>query len=402
MSDWLIDDLSPDAFSSGFPFETLSHLREDVPVFRIALPEGLTAWNLVRYDDVFEALRSPQVFSVPTGHLYAEDVSDPDEAEEPWEIRAMAASNAPQHGPMRQRLTPLMRRERIEAFRPHVRRIAEWEARSALDRGTLDAVDHFAATVAAKVVCAYLQIAPENHAYFRRLSSAFMGDTLLPPTAVCPVGLSLGPKALAAIDGAPAQAAMALIHESWREAPWLDASVVRDATRWEVEDIGLQSLSAGVAGLRNALVTAVLLLSGHWAQARRDNWLDRLPTVAEEILRHATPLLRARRIVTTAFRRHGAEFSPGDTVLLWLVGANFDPDQFAEPCAFRPLRAPNRHLSFGGGTHHCLGAPLARMEIEEIVRAVLQIWSEVEVVGPPQRYPSNVVHEFVSLPIRVA
>jgi cytochrome P450 len=88
-------------------------------------------------------------------------------------------------------------------------------------------------------------------------------------------------------------------------------------------------------------------------------------------------------------------------MLLWIAGANTDSAMFPEPTEFCPFRAPNPHLSFGAGPHHCLGFPLARMELEECVRAILTSWHRLALTGAPQRFNSNVVNEYLTLPISV-
>jgi len=196
---------------------------------------------------------------------------------------------------------------------------------------------------------------------------------------------------------------MEMVHESWGALPWLDETFVRSANLWEIEDLGLQAVTAGVAGLRNCVATAVDLLATRWETAlrNRESLLESLPTVADEVIRLAAPLLRARRVVAADIRVHDQRLGEGDTVLLWLVGANTDPGVFADPRAFLPFRSPNPHLSFGAGSHHCLGFPIARMEVEECLRAMLTTWPSLAQKGHSARFASNVVSEYTSLPVLV-
>ena len=397
------DKLTPEMFRDGLPWDEFDRMRDEEPIFQMRLPDGTLAWNLVRHEDVAEGLRALH-YATPNVDAYATfaPTAIAPEPPEAWSLHAMILLSPPAHGPYRQQFTGLMKRDLLEQFRSRISHIASQAVREVRELGVADAVEHCAAPAASAFVCDYLGIAPENREYFRRLAAVFMGDTLL-PVEVGGFGIAdLGPRSLSGAHGSPGRAAMDLIAESWGHAPWLDPQFVSAAGRWELEDLGLQMLAAGVAGLRNCLVYAIELLAPIWSEVKRNQeaWLTRLPLVADEIIRHATPLLRARRILTADISRHGQQMLAGDTVLLWLVGANFDEKRFSNPRSFQPFRAPNPHLSFGGGSHHCLGAPLARLEVEEFLHAMILNWDSIELVGSPVRFPSNVVNEVSSLSIR--
>ena len=93
----------------------------------------------------------------------------------------------------------------------------------------------------------------------------------------------------------------------------------------------------------------------------------------EEFIRYATPILNMRRTVTVDHQLHGQQLREGDQVLLMYGAANRDDREFAEPGRFDVTRQPNHHVAFGFGTHFCLGANLARLELrvlfEELLRA---------------------------------
>src|SRR5690606_28484085 len=87
-----------------------------------------------------------------------------------------------------------------------------------------------------------------------------------------------------------------------------------------------------------------------------------LPGAVEEMLRYEPSAQMTSRIVAEDFELHGHKMEQGQVVLLSLAGANRDPAVFPEPDRFDITRSPNRHLAFGHGIHHCLGAPLAVVE----------------------------------------
>lgn len=407
------DPLTADTFEAGIPFPIIHDLQSNQPIFRGALPDGTMAWNLVRYKDVSQALRNPQIFAAPehgveVQPIYSvtdspEEFNEWDAETDNWKIVAMMAMNAPQHGPHRQRFKSSLRKERVETFRHKVRDIAMRATANVRQAGEVDGVEDYAAIVSTKIVCAYLGIAEENHSCLRRLSAAFMGDSLPPAHSGRYDQLNLGTRALRTIIGSPARAAMNLIHECWRPQPWLADELATTIDRWEIEDIGLQAITAGIAGLRNCIGAAIDILSADWAAvaSNQRSFLDQLPLVAEEVIRLASPLLRARRIARSDIRIYDCDLRPGETILLWLVGANIDPKVFEHPQKFLPFRNPNPHLSFGAGPHHCLGSLLARMEVEECLRAMLLLWGTLDRRGRPIKFSSNVVNEYSMLPISV-
>ena len=94
-----------------------------------------------------------------------------------------------------------------------------------------------------------------------------------------------------------------------------------------------------------------------------------IPTAVEEFLR-MQPLVNSVRLLTTDLEWHGVRMKAGDTVMCYNSSGNFDPAQFANPHSFDPERKANRHFTFVGGVHMCLGAHLARREL----RVLLDEW----------------------------
>jgi cytochrome P450 len=123
--------------------------------------------------------------------------------------------------------------------------------------------------------------------------------------------------------------------------------------------------------------------------------------LVEEMLRHDSPLHLFERTATRDVELHGAAIGAGEKVAALLGAANRDPAVFDEPDRFRADREPNPHLAFGAGIHFCLGAPLARMELQISVRALLQRLGRLEVVEARRR-PTFVLRGYESLVVRAA
>jgi cytochrome P450 len=98
--------------------------------------------------------------------------------------------------------------------------------------------------------------------------------------------------------------------------------------------------------------------------------------------------------------RHGQVIRPGDKVVLWWQSANFDERTFADPMRFDIRRSPNPHLSFGIGSHFCLGANLARLEITLVFDGLLDRVDAIEPAGPVERTRSNKHAGFRHAPVR--
>ena len=136
----------------------------------------------------------------------------------------------------------------------------------------------------------------------------------------------------------------------------------------------------------------------HWEALRDDRTL--LPGAVEEMLRWASSTVYNRRTATGAVERHGQLIRPGDKVVLWWQAANFDERVFPDPLAFDIHRDPNPHLAFGAGSHFCLGANLARLEIALVFDGLLDRVAEIAPAGPVERTRSNKHAGFRHAPVR--
>jgi hypothetical protein len=166
---------------------------------------------------------------------------------------------------------------------------------------------------------------------------------------------------------------------------------------------------------RELVATAVLLLNaGHEASVNGfGNGLHSLLTadprpradvedpaaverLAEEFLRHDSPLHLFERTAKEPADVAGIHLEPGEKVAALLGAANRDPGVFADPDRFDPTREPNPHLAFGAGIHFCLGAPLARLELQVSLRTLLRRFPHLEVVEAVRR-PTFVLRGFERL-----
>ena len=139
---------------------------------------------------------------------------------------------------------------------------------------------------------------------------------------------------------------------------------------------------------------------------QRQLLLDRPELVStsavEEFIRWVTPVLNMRRTVTVDHELHGQQLHEGDEILLLYGAANRDPSAFDDPDVLDVARANKRHVAFGFGTHFCLGAHVARLEIRVMFEEMLQRIPHWELVDPdePKIMPASFARAYDRIPIR--
>lgn len=127
-----------------------------------------------------------------------------------------------------------------------------------------------------------------------------------------------------------------------------------------------------------------------------------VPTAVDEVIRWATPILHMRRTTSRETLLAGTPLAAGDKVVMWYAAANRDPEVFDEPFRFDVARSDNPHFAFGGGgPHFCLGAFLAKMEVQVLLEEMARRGVRLEQRSEPVRLASNFVHGVESLELGV-
>ncbi|MYK77351.1 MAG: cytochrome P450, partial [Acidimicrobiaceae bacterium] len=129
---------------------------------------------------------------------------------------------------------------------------------------------------------------------------------------------------------------------------------------------------------------------------------DAIPAMVEEVLRWSNPLHYFRRTAMVDTEIAGQPIAAGDKVAMIYTSANRDEAVFDDPQSFDIARNPNHHLSFGIGTHFCLGVHLARLEGRVFFEELLTRYEHIELAGLPRRQRSNLNNALKSLPVRLA
>jgi cytochrome P450 len=180
---------------------------------------------------------------------------------------------------------------------------------------------------------------------------------------------------------------------------------VRDAegdrlTEDELVTTCILLLNAGHEATVNVSGNGLLALLEHPDQLRRlrvDHSL--LPTAIEELMRFDSPLQLFERTATEDVEIGGITVGKGQKIAALLGSANHDPAVFAAPETLDVGRTENPHISFGAGVHFCIGAPLARVELQATFGALLDRTSSIELEGEPVRRPEFVIRGLAELPV---
>jgi cytochrome P450 family 142 subfamily A polypeptide 1 len=181
-----------------------------------------------------------------------------------------------------------------------------------------------------------------------------------------------------------------------------------DGDRLSEEEILQESLLILIGGdetTRHVMTGGLLALIQNPDQKRKlaaDPKRHMLPAV-EEMLRWVSPIQNMNRTATRDTELRGQKIREGDRLLLLYPSGNRDDKEFSEPDRLDITREPNRHIAFGGfGTHHCLGASLARLELKVLFEELLTRFPDIELAAdePLPIRPSNFIVGLERMPVR--
>jgi len=170
---------------------------------------------------------------------------------------------------------------------------------------------------------------------------------------------------------------------------------------WELLSYYVLLIVAGNETTRNATSGGLLALMENPAELEKLRRNPNLaPTAVEEVVRWVSPVVQFCRTAAEDVEIRGTKVRKGEACCIFYPSANRDDDVFADPFTFRVDRAPNEHYGFGIGVHFCLGANLARLELQEIFTRLVARLDEVELAGPVERMHSSFVGGIKRMPVR--
>ena len=399
-----VDDLFAPAVIAN-PYPLLAHLRQQDPVH---WNESYQLWVLTKYDDIVSLVRQPEVFSSAVIKTDQRPPYPPvDEADLTLmpEVRAFRSSqlveqDGPPHHAMREVLHDYFTPRAMESWRPFVRAAVAELLDEVADAGEMDVLQKLAAPLPVRVITAMMGVAGEEKERLRELADLLLFINRGEPYRLRPL-----------LDGIRGITSFVrpLIEERVSN-PTIDFLSVlaqgREAGAFNQEQTLANAallLFAGHETTMNLICNGTLALLNH-----RDQW-DRFAanpsglarTVTEECLRYDPPVKSTQRIASADVELRGKRIRKGDRIRWFIASANRDHDAFENPDAFDITRQPNAHVSFGGGAHYCLGATLARVEGQEVFRALVERFPSMRLATDELEYqPSIQFRSLRSLPVR--
>jgi cytochrome P450 family 142 subfamily A polypeptide 1 len=378
-----MDFLDVDFYCSD-PYDAYAWLRRHAPVW---WDEANGFWVVAKHADLTFVSTHPELFCSSEG--YRPNVpGDP----------SLISLDPPRHTQMRRLINKGFTPRMVAQLEPHVRDIVTRTLDAIAPRGACDFVEDVAVPLPMLVIAELLGYPQED---WRRLQH--WSDDMNIGDASHPLD-----KVLAAYEAFCAYHKPIAAAKAANPGDDLISKLIHgevDGERLDEDDVlrtALLLLVGGNETTRNTIAGAVLALSRHPEQHRRlVEHPSLLPSAIEEFLRWVTPIMNFRRTATRDVELRGVRIEAGQQVVMLHGSANRDEEVFSDADVFDVGRDPNPHLAFGVGTHFCLGANLARLEIwvmfEELLRRFpdLRVPDDAEVV----RYPSTFIRGWSSMPV---
>ncbi|MEU8515368.1 cytochrome P450 [Kitasatospora sp. NPDC048722] len=379
------------------PYAGYAALRASAPVHRVVGPDGLPVWLVTRYADVRQALADPRL-SLDKAHAAPGNYHG---------FRLPPALDAnllnmdpPDHTRIRRLVTKAFTPGRTAALRGPIEQVAEKLLDAMAPLGRADLLAAYAAPLPITVICDLLGVPEDDRHDFRAWT-----DTLITPDPERPQDAKAAVGAMLAFF-------TGLIGRK-RTAPGddllSDLIAVRDAedrlSEDELTSLAFLILFAGYENTVHLIANAVLALLTHPEQLAA---LRAEPALVEgafdEFARFDGPTpVSIRRFPREDVTIGGVTVPAGETVLLAIASANRDPDQFADPDRLDLRRRESGQLSLGHGIHYCLGAPLARLETELALGALLRRFPDLALDVPVEQLrhrPALRARGLLELPVR--
>jgi cytochrome P450 len=390
------------AVRDGARHRALADLAAGGPVHRMRLATGADAWVVTGYTEAKAVLTDPRVVKEGASNT-------PFGEEMPADLRAaldthMLATDPPAHTRLRRLVSAAFTRRRVEELAPRIELICadllDGLEETLAAKGEADLIAVFAAPLPITVICELLGVPPESRDDVR----GWAGPLLAGRFAGYDAYLRASQEMVAFLRGLLADK---------RRAPaddLLSALIaVRDGedrlSEDELTSMVHLLLLAGHETTVNLIANGMNVLFAHpeqYALLRAEP--ERLPAAVEELLRYDSPAqVPIPAITAEPIEVAGRRIPAGENIIVALLAVNRDPARFADPETFDPAREAGGHLAFGHGVHHCLGAPLARLETRIALAALLRRFGDLTLAVPPEsleRLPSLIINRLATLPVR--
>ncbi len=397
------DPTDPDLMLARMPHEELLALRRTAPVSfvvqdevaRAGFPDHEGYWAISRHADVAAVSKNQTDFSTNANGVIMRFAPDMTKENREASNFLLINHDAPEHTKLRQIVSRAFTPRAIAALHDDLQARARTIWAEAVESGSGDFVEQVAAELPLQAIADLLGVPQADRGKLFDWSNQLMsyddptveGDQMV---------------AFAEILGY----SMALADER-RKNPQDDivtklVSADVDGRGLTDDEFGFFMILLAVAGnetTRNAITWGMHAFATHPEQW--ETFVAQRPaTATDEIIRWATPVTAFQRTAVRDVEIGGIRVPAGERVGLLYASANFDEDVFTDPFTFDVLRDHNPHQAFGGhGAHYCIGANLARMEVDLIFNAIADSGVRVELLGEPARLRSGWLNGVKSMPV---
>jgi cholest-4-en-3-one 26-monooxygenase len=398
-----LDLVDPARFArNGYPYDTWARLRAEAPVAYIEPPGYPPFWAITKHADIVSVATQPQLFSSGQGITLDMDLSGMDVVPE-----MIVYLDPPRHGPMRQVANKKFLRSAVRARSEEIERIATGIVDQAATGGETrecDFADTFAAPFPVAVISWVLGVPQADWEHHFRWTNEIIGkdDPEYRQPGESPEQTSMRAR------GELHRYFKRMVQQR-RDDPQDD--LVTQLVQSEIDGVPLTQsqlisycellVEAGNQTARDAIaggMQAFCEYPDQWEKLRAQP--DLLPDAVEEILRWVTPISYFARTATQDCELRGEKIRAGDKVALYWASANRDEEVFEDPFEFRVDRPPSPHIVFGFGPHLCMGAHVARVELQAMFGLLISRMEWFEQSGPVERLNSSVNGAIKHLPIR--
>ena len=380
-------------FAAGPPHDVFRTLRREAPVYWHPHAGAGGFWAITKHADVVAVSRDSALFSSALKGYMPTPEADPVGIEQSRLM--LLGMDPPQHTRLRGLVNKGFTPRRVSCLEPRIRELCKQILDAVLPLGECDFVRDVAGELPSYLIAELVGIPLEDGRKLYALTEAMHSADNAPGAARAFAEMfaySAGVRAAKRTRPGEDLASVLLGAE-------LDGSRLSDL---EFDLFFLLLINAGGDTTRNLVAAGMQALMDHADQlAALRTSRSLLGSAIEEMLRFTTPVVQFQRTATRDTELRGVKIREGESVVVFYPSANRDEEVFANPDKFDIRRDPNPHVAFGGGgSHFCLGASLARLEIACMFDELLDRMHEIAPNGPVERLHSWFISGPRRMPVR--
>jgi cytochrome P450 len=389
--------LDPEVLANPYPL--YRRLRTEAPVH---WDPYLHAWVVTRYADVVTVLHHFSANRTPTPEQFAALGLAELAPLSQLMVRQMLFMDAPDHTRLRGLASMAFTPARVEVLRSHIQEIVDSLLEPSVSAGRMDVINDLAAPLPAIVTAEMLGVPTSDSDQLKAWSADFaevLGNFQHNPDRAS--------RTLKCVEEMTAyfRAVIQRMRDEPREG-LINALITAEINgdRLTEEEIVANSIVTMVGGQEtttNLIGNGVLALLRHPDQLERlRSDLSLIPSAVEELLRYESPSQHTARLAPQDTELGGKQIRKGQAVIAVMGAGNRDPERFPDPDALDIARADNRHLAFGWASHFCFGAPLARIEGQIALEAIVRRLPGLALEPGPLVWRDNLgLRGLISLPV---